>query len=47
MLGDDRWTDPDGTAHIIRPSTGPALTACRQLAEGEPARARIGCDPAC
>lgn len=44
MLGDDRWTAPDGTVHIIRPSTSPALTVCRQLAEGDPARARIGCD---
>ncbi|PKW15823.1 hypothetical protein [Saccharopolyspora spinosa] len=44
MLGDNRWTDADGTVHIIRPSTSPALTVCRQLAEGEAARARIGCD---
>ncbi|MBB5157962.1 hypothetical protein [Saccharopolyspora phatthalungensis] len=46
MLGDDRWTDEHGTSHIIRPSTSPQLTMCRQLVEGEPAQPRIGC-PAC
>jgi hypothetical protein len=44
MLGDNRWTDHQGTVHIIRPHTDPTVTVCRQLVEGEPARPRIGCD---
>jgi hypothetical protein len=44
MLGDNRWTDEQGTVHIIRPQTDPTLTMCRQLVDGEPAHPRIGCD---